>query len=82
VASNTEPRQPTQADDLWTGLDLRSNDQVTEAILIGKIADFETGGTALSLAATDGTDWVTQFGIITGALNIMRQSQFAHRDED
>lgn len=76
----TEP--VSQAEELWEALDLRDNDQVTDAVLIAKVADFEDGATALVIAATDGVDWVTQLGMIHGALNIMGQQQLSRRDDE
>lgn len=57
----------SEADELWKALELRDGDQVVDAILVAKVADFEHGGTGLSIAATDGVDWVTQLGILRGA---------------
>lgn len=71
----------SQADDLWAALELATNDQVTEAVLIAKVADFENGGTSLALSATDGVDWITQLGMIHGALNIMGQQDLRPRDD-
>jgi hypothetical protein len=70
------PEKPSQADELWEALELEENHQVTDAVIIAKVAHFDTGGTALSLAATDGVDWISQFGMLHGAVAIMNQEKF------
>lgn len=52
---------------LWDALDLEPNDQVSEATLLAKVADFENGGTVISVSATDSLDWITQLGLIHAA---------------
>lgn len=55
------------AAELWDSMELHENDQVTEAIIIGKVADFENGGTAITTGATEGLDWITQLGMYEAA---------------
>jgi hypothetical protein len=64
-------RRYRTAAELWDALVLDDNDQVTEAVLVAKVADFARGGTAVSLGATDGCDWVIQLGLLHGALQVM-----------
>ena len=69
-------QQYREAAELWDALGLKPNQQVTEAVLIGKLANFDAGGTTLSIANTDSCDWVTQLGILEGALVIIKSSPF------
>lgn len=46
-------------DALGVTVDLEDNQQITEAIVLAKGADFETNETALVLAASAGLDWIS-----------------------
>lgn len=70
------------AQELWDALHLHSpGDQIVDAVIVGKIVDFEQGITSLSIAATDGVDWVGQLGMLHGALKIMDQAPLEPRDD-
>jgi hypothetical protein len=71
----------SDARELWDALQPGPNDQIVDAVLIGKMVDFERGITSLSIAATDGVDWVGQLGMLHGALKIMNQSPLEPRDD-
>jgi hypothetical protein len=56
-----------EAAELWEALEAKDSQQVTEAMLIAKLVDFEeTGpaGTVVSASHTDGCDWVNQLGLV------------------
>jgi hypothetical protein len=69
------------AQELWDALEPAPGDQIVEAVIVGKMVDFERGITSLSIAATDGVDWVGQLGMLHGALKIMNQSPLEPRDD-
>lgn len=74
------PSSPaTEAQALWKELNLHDNDQVTDAVLVAKIADFKRGGVAVSMSVTDGVDWVTQLGMLHAGLGIMNQNSYDPR---
>lgn len=55
-------------DALGVMLDVEQADQVTEVIVIAKVASFgESGGTGLVLATSNGLDWVAQRGLLSTA---------------
>lgn len=66
---------------LGVTLDVRDGQQVTEALVIAKIADFADGGTALVLGISDGLDWIAQRGLLSAA-QIVLDSQHALTDDD
>ena len=39
-------------------------------MLVAKVKDFESGDSGLSISATDGVEWVSQLGLLLGALVI------------
>ena len=69
------------AAELWDSLELERNDQVTEAVLVAKISDFDKGGTAISMGATEGCDWITQLGVLHAAIQIMNNETPERRDD-
>ncbi|MGH3927541.1 MAG: hypothetical protein ACRDS1_04190 [Pseudonocardiaceae bacterium] len=54
-------------DALGVTIDLKPDQQLTEALVIGKLADFDGGDTALVLAKSKGLDWIAQLGLVHGA---------------
>jgi len=71
-----------EAAELWDALELKKNDQVTDALLIARVADFEKGGTALSMSTTDGVDWIIQLGMIHAAEMVMQADDPQRSDDD
>lgn len=61
-------------DDVESGLDLQLGDQVVEWLLIAKVSNFEEGGTAVSIAASEGLDWVAQYGLLRAATVIVERA--------
>lgn len=57
-----------EAHELWDALELSNGEQVSEATLIAKVTDFDSGVTAITMSVTDGCDWVTQIGLYQWAL--------------
>jgi hypothetical protein len=54
-------------DALGVTLDLDEGQQLTEAFVIGKVSDFESGGTGLVLGTSEGLDWIGQRGLLDAA---------------
>jgi hypothetical protein len=52
-------------------LDLDDGQQVTEVVVLGKVADFEHSETALVMGASEGLDWIAQRGLISAAQHIL-----------
>ena len=75
-----------EAMDLWDALNLKPGQQVMSAMLIAKIGDFNEGKEdqppSISVAATDGTDWIDQGGLLKAAMDLTSASQFYRTDED
>jgi len=69
-----------EAADLWKGLDLEPNDQVTSATMIAKISDFESGTVNVGTAASDGTDWVEQLGLFEAWRGMCIETRIERRD--
>lgn len=62
-------------DALGVMLDVADADQVTDVLVIAKIASFDGDGqTGLVLATSDGCDWVAQRGLVSTAQWILDQS--------
>ena len=55
---------PDQVQELITALQLNRHDFVIEAVLVARVKDMDSGAVGISISATDGTDWVTQLGIL------------------
>ena len=53
-------------DSLGVKAPLRDNEQVTQAMVIMKVVDFETGTTSLTVAH-NGLDWIEKQGLIGAA---------------
>lgn len=68
--------------DLYDAVDLGPNDQVTDLVLFAKVADFEEGGTAIAMTATDGCDWITQLGMVHGGLRVLTQGELHKKGDD
>jgi hypothetical protein len=63
---------------LWDVLDLQDGDSVECALLIGKVVNFEKGGPPqISLAVTDGVDWINETGLLHAALDIKASQPFS-----
>jgi hypothetical protein len=71
----------SDARELCDALQPGPNDQIVDAVLIGKMVDFDTRQTGISIAVTDGVDWVSQYGMLYGALNIIDRSAKESRDD-
>ncbi|MCA1676601.1 MAG: hypothetical protein LC799_31990 [Actinobacteria bacterium] len=66
------PEKPVGAllDALGVTIDLDANQQLTEALVIGKVADFDGTATILVIARSEGLDWIAQLGLIHAALQV------------
>ena len=71
-----------EAADIWDGLELRDNDQVTSAALIAKVSDFESGLVTVITAVSDGTDWVEQLGLFEAWKGMNIETRIERRDDD
>lgn len=69
-----------EAAELWDALELRDNDQVTDATLIAKIQDFDAGYVNISTASSDGCDWITQLGLFEAWRGICIETRIERRD--
>lgn len=52
---------------LGVQIDVEDGDQITEVLVIAKIANFDTGDTGLSMGASNGLDWIAQLGLLSAA---------------
>lgn len=58
-------------DALGVTIDLDPDQQLTEALVIGKVADFDSSNTILVLASSEGLDWIAQLGLLHAALQVV-----------
>lgn len=75
----------TEADALWGALDVAEGHRVVEAVLIGKIVNFaseEQRPPSMSMATTDGMDWVQQYGMLHGALALQNALPWQNTSEE
>lgn len=70
-----------EAAELWEALELRDNDQVTDATLIAKIQDFDTGYVNVSTSSSDGCDWITQLGLFEAWRGMCIETRIERRDD-
>lgn len=54
-------------DALGVTIDLEPHQQLTDVLVIGKVADFDNDHTPLVLAKSSGLDWIAQLGLIHAA---------------
>jgi hypothetical protein len=71
-------------DALGVELALAQGQQVTECVVIAKVADFsdEHAGTALAVAYSKGLDWIDQRGLISAGLYMIDQSGTCQLDDE
>lgn len=62
-----------QLDALGVLLDIGEGQQITEVIVVAKLADFTIGGTALTIGSNPGLDWLSHLALIEGAGIIVRR---------
>jgi hypothetical protein len=62
-----------QLDRLGVTLDIGEGQQITEVVVVAKLADFTIGGTAITIGTTPGMDWLNQLALVTGADIIIRR---------
>ena len=61
-------------DALGVMLDVAEADQVTEVMVVAKVASFERGGgTGLVIATSPGCDWLAQRGLVSAAQWVLDQ---------
>lgn len=58
-------------DSLGVTLDIDESQQLVEVVVLGKLADFDTGGTSVVLGNNEGLDWIAQRGIVSAAQHVM-----------
>lgn len=58
-------------DQLGVKVDLDEGQQITEVVILCKIADFDSGGTALAIGISDGLDWIAQRGLLAAAEHVL-----------
>lgn len=69
-------------DALGVTISLTADQQVTEAIVIAKITDFESGSTALGMYHSDGLDWIGQLGLLTAGRYAMEGVAIVADEDD
>jgi hypothetical protein len=70
-------------DALGVTLTLDDNQQLTDVLVIGRIADFTDGQTGLVIGSSNGMDWITQLGLIAAARGVLEaEPARPHYDED
>lgn len=77
----TDPRPAGPIlDALGVTFDLDEHDHITDILVIGKVADAETGETGVVLGRTPGTDWVTHYGLLAVAQRLMKDADIEEAD--
>lgn len=66
-------------DSLGVTLDIDESQQLTDVVVLGKLADFGTGGTAVVIGNSEGLDWIAQRGIVSAAQHVMDNADPAER---
>lgn len=78
--------EKSEAEALWDALNLKPGQQVMSAIIAAKIVDLREGHEghppSISIAATDGTDWIDQGGLLKAATDLTSAGQFYQDEED
>lgn len=54
--------------------DLDDGDLIVDVLIIARVSGPD-GTTSLQLSSTDGTDWITERGLVSAAQHIMDQNQ-------
>ena len=65
---------PEQIKELIAGLELKDHDFILEAVLVVRAKDMDSGSVGISISTTDDSDWVTQLGVLQGALLIVNRN--------
>ena len=77
----TDPRPAGPIlDALGVTFDLDEHDQVTDILVIGRTADFESGQTGFLLGRSQGLDWVTQYGLLAIAQKVLDETGIEEAD--
>ena len=71
-----------EAAEMWDALELEENQQVTQVVMIAKIADFDSGYVNVGMSASDGVDWIDQVGLIETARIMSYQKSIVRADGD
>ena len=62
-----------QLDALGVTMDIGEGQQITEVVVLAKLADFNIGGTALTIGSNPGLDWLSHLALIEGAGIVIRR---------
>ena len=62
-------------DKLGVTVDVDEGQQITEVMILCKIADFGNGETALGIGVSAGLDWIAQRGLLAAAENVLNNDQ-------
>lgn len=75
-----------EAMQLWDALNVKPGQQVMSAMLIAKVVDLNEGKEdhppSISVAATDGADWIDQGGLLKAAVDLTSAGQFYQDEEE
>jgi hypothetical protein len=76
------PDQPAGPllDNMGVVLDIDDNQHLTDVLIIGRVADFGDGKTALAIGTSTGVDWVLQRGLLEAAREVLNREVFEDDD--
>lgn len=69
-------------DSLGLTVTLDQHDQITEALVIAKITDFETGSTSLGIYFNEGMDWIARLGLLEAARQVLADGEFRCKGQE
>lgn len=75
--------QPAQAvlAGLDIAMDLHDGDLVANAVILAKVVGHD-GQVGVVIAASEGTSWLDQLGLVTAATQIIGSSEITNTDDD
>ncbi|MBP2370240.1 hypothetical protein [Pseudonocardia parietis] len=79
-----DERQPIGGalDALGVRASLEPDERITEALVIAKIVDLETGRTMLGMYHSEGTDWISHLGLLSAARQAMDGDAIVVTDDE
>jgi hypothetical protein len=61
--------------------DLEDNQRLTDVLIIGRVADLDSGGTGMVIGRSRGLDWITGLGLITAAGHALKAEAYEGEDD-
>jgi len=77
--------QYKEAMSLWDALDVEDGQQVVEAVVIAKVFTWDPDKNlppSMSIAATDGMDWIQQYGMLHAAIALQNGLPWENTEEE